>query len=389
MKRFSTLFILLLLIIGNSNASVKTSVVDGNWSNPSTWSPSGVPFSEDTLIINTHVIADVFIDVGINWLIINAGDSLTGDSLFGLHGNLKVDGIINIRDLAVGDGTTTINNGIIKGDNYATGNNTYANNGCIYSDTLATSETNFTNDGIISSVEMATSGGFNNNSKIVLTQSLLPSGTFNNNTGGGIEMNQGFTPSGNFTNHAGAIMIMGDFTTGSSMTNDGEIICAAWTHGSGTFTGTNGKVCIAGCFLNSASITGTLDVCDASPSTICDMNLGTIAPSVTLCAVSPCATTIGAITPCTITVGIDEMFGLKENSFSIYPNPTTGVFNIIINDLDETTVQIIDVTGKTILSSIIYGDKKTIDFSNQSEGIYFLKLTSKKGIITKKIVVNR
>ncbi len=374
MKKISTALFLLLFLVTTYQATVKTSIIDGDWSNPATWNPSGIPFAEDTVIINSHVFADINVDVGINWLIINANDSLTGDSIFGLHGNLKVDGIVNLRVFVVGDGVTTINNGLIKGEIYATGNITYDNMGVIESDSLNTSETPFDNNGLIDNNMLTTSGDFNNNNNILVAGNFIQSGTFVNTTGSFINAIQQLIVSGNFTNQIGGVMLTANLTTSNMLINDGDITCDNWTNGGGTATGTTGKFCVAQCFINNASITGTVDVCDATPVFLCDFNLGTIAGTVTFCTVSPCATTVG----------------LAENQsdddfVSVYPNPSSGIFNIDVKN-NTFSVQVMDVAGKVVLKK---NNAHVIDLTHQNEGIYFLTIISGEKVVNQKVLVSR
>jgi hypothetical protein len=77
----------------------------------------------------------------------------------------------------------------------------------------------------------------------------------------------------------------------------------------------------------------------------------------------------------------------------IYPNPTTGMFTIEMdNDLfGELLITIITEQGKEIRS--IKSEKTTehfftqIDLSGQSKGLYFLNLTIEKYFATRKVVV--
>ncbi len=68
-----------------------------------------------------------------------------------------------------------------------------------------------------------------------------------------------------------------------------------------------------------------------------------------------------------------------ENSVRIYPNPTTDVITI---EVENAEIEIIDVNGKSILSSSVL-EKGTIDLSPLSKGIYMLKI---KGTTTNKTV---
>lgn len=86
----------------------------------------------------------------------------------------------------------------------------------------------------------------------------------------------------------------------------------------------------------------------------------------------------------TCTIGINELH--TEWSVSIFPNPTGGVVainaNLIINKIDVYNVQ-----GEKVYSS----SKMTnsIDLSEQLCGVYFFYIKTAKGILTKKIIVQR
>jgi len=73
-------------------------------------------------------------------------------------------------------------------------------------------------------------------------------------------------------------------------------------------------------------------------------------------------------------VSVNEL--AQENSFSIYPNPATEFFYINLNN-DVETVQIVDVTGKTIaLENNLNAGTHQIDVSFLNTGIYFVKTTT-------------
>lgn len=370
MRSLTFTIVLSVLFFSTAFAGVKTSISNGNWSNPATWSPAGIPFQEDTVIINSHVTVNATIDVGITWLIVNANDSITGDSTLSLHGNLKNDGVINLGWLAVGDGSTTINNGVIKGVNYATGNTTYDNFGSILSDTLSTSETPFINYGTLVNNNLNTSGDFTNQGNINVTSLFSQSGTFINNSGSMVDVTGQLIVSGNYDNQLGGVMLVGSFTTSSMLTNNGDISCGSWTHGSGTATGTTGKFCISTCFVNNASITGSVDICDATPSTFCDINMGSIAGTVTYCVTSPCATA----------TGIEDLNNLTE--LNLYPNPVNDYLNIDSKSLIER-VRIFDITGKVLFEVNNPSNKIKLNMPN---GMYYVSVETKDGVYSQKLI---
>lgn len=78
---------------------------------------------------------------------------------------------------------------------------------------------------------------------------------------------------------------------------------------------------------------------------------------------------------------------LSVNEFTLetvklHPNPTTDFINIQSN-FDINSVEIYSLHGQKVLA---IENKKTIDISSLSKGIYFLKVKTVKGEITKKVV---
>lgn len=295
------LLTLTLLVSLYSTATVKTSIIDGDWSSPETWSPASVPLSEDTVIINTNVYVDDIVGASINTFIINSGFTLEGDNIFGLSGNLFNYGTIDIRILAISGGTLTRNEGTIQGDRLTTGNNLNENIGNIESDSLVVGNTLFQNSGSIDNISVILSGNAENTG-LINTTTLI---------------------------------------TSEELTNNGDITVQDWTHGDGTVTGVTGKFCVSGCFLNAASITGTLDICDESLGGFCDINTGDIAATVTLCEASPCG-----------------VLSLPESEtvdmFKVYPNPTSNFLNVIT---PNTIGTVFEVAIYSIDGSLLYEQK--------------------------------
>jgi uncharacterized repeat protein (TIGR01451 family) len=88
--------------------------------------------------------------------------------------------------------------------------------------------------------------------------------------------------------------------------------------------------------------------------------------------------TIGNITNIT---GKKIVYSKSNQNIKIYPNPTTGIINIKAENIKR--VEILDMNGK-----IIYSDKKNIiDLSKKVKGIYFIKITTQKEVVVKKIIL--
>jgi len=88
---------------------------------------------------------------------------------------------------------------------------------------------------------------------------------------------------------------------------------------------------------------------------------------------------------------------IEKDAITIYPNPTRGELQVTSDELRVTSIEIFDVYGRK--QSFGYaqlpkaesrkqkGERNMeIDISMLSAGLYFVKITTEKGIITKKII---
>lgn len=75
----------------------------------------------------------------------------------------------------------------------------------------------------------------------------------------------------------------------------------------------------------------------------------------------------------------------NDNSISVYPNPTNAVVNIK-SDFNINSIQLYDVQGRIVQTKLQNGTEITFDIADKSNGIYFLKITSDKGIKIEKLV---
>lgn len=90
---------------------------------------------------------------------------------------------------------------------------------------------------------------------------------------------------------------------------------------------------------------------------------------------------------CSEALNVNEVDFLNDN-ITIYPNPSNGIFNIKMKSITEVKFDIYDITGKLIMrkSNIIENNYK-LDLTNYSKGIYFMKINSDLGSVTKKLLV--
>lgn len=88
---------------------------------------------------------------------------------------------------------------------------------------------------------------------------------------------------------------------------------------------------------------------------------------------------------CISGLGIEKVTSGNEQ-VSIYPNPSSGRFNIETGLTDQQIVKVYDVNGKIVFSQAIYGTI-TLDANELNEGVYYLSITSIEGMVNKKIVI--
>ena len=80
-------------------------------------------------------------------------------------------------------------------------------------------------------------------------------------------------------------------------------------------------------------------------------------------------------------------YGLEN--ITLVPNPTTGELTITNYELRITDIEIFDVYGRNLTPHTSHRlSHTTIDISHFPAGIYFVKITTETGIITKKIIKN-
>jgi hypothetical protein len=90
------------------------------------------------------------------------------------------------------------------------------------------------------------------------------------------------------------------------------------------------------------------------------------------------------------TVGIEE--NIFEGTVSVYPNPSSGIFNLLMNQFVKESIRIsaCNVLGEEVYHRQI--DKSIncqIDLSTQPAGVYFVRVRSGEGEAVKKIVIQK
>ncbi len=77
------------------------------------------------------------------------------------------------------------------------------------------------------------------------------------------------------------------------------------------------------------------------------------------------------------------------NNVFVYPNPSKGIFNISLGNLQPTGIEVFDLTGKKVYEKkevTISNFETKIDLSNVTQGIYFVKIIENNQSTVKRII---
>lgn len=152
-----------------------------------------------------------------------------------------------------------------------------------------------------------------------------------------------------------------------------------------TITATSSSSLI--CAGQSATITPS----GASTYTISGGNL-VVSPTVTTTYTISGTSASGCISSSNFTQNVSACTGIEESAanhltgVSIYPNPATGVINIDLNE--KSNVIITNTIGSVIMTKEMQDGKNSIDLSNLSNGVYFIKVTKEGKQETFKFIKN-
>ncbi len=392
-----------LFVIGKSDfaqgtMATRTSVTNGNFSNPLTWDCTCVPIPSDVIIVNHDVTLNLDYGFSSGSLTVNTGASLIGDissRAFGITGgSFANNGTVQLGDFYHGGGSfsntgtftalnafaidmsaNTITSGtfVVNDTLYVNTNATFANSGnaTVYSHENA-GTTN--NTGSIVGTDLYNSGTFNNTSGIGITfGSLYTSGTFSNTTN--LYLVFDLWNSGIFTNSNHMVIDRnfwnGDTLLGSAtLTNNGTISVANDLSNSQIMNG-SGDYCVANSSYNSGTVSGTLDVCDLTGTNF-DTNIGSIAGTVTFCSAGSCM------------IGMDE--AMNNEPYKLFPNPFNNEFTIDMKTSGAYKFILLNSVGQIVLENSFTGTKIQIELSTQAKGIFHYRIVGENRVLSGKLV---
>jgi len=90
--------------------------------------------------------------------------------------------------------------------------------------------------------------------------------------------------------------------------------------------------------------------------------------------------------------GIDDELAAGITAFSIFPNPNQGLFsvNLSLEHYEGISLTVFDLQGNKVYkekTNPLLSLDKTIDLSDQAQGMYILQIQSARGIATRKFVI--
>ena len=87
-------------------------------------------------------------------------------------------------------------------------------------------------------------------------------------------------------------------------------------------------------------------------------------------------------------VGIEK---LQNNSFSIYPNPTTGKVSIVLENNSVSSVDVINLLGELLQSKTVNGNQSTLelDITGVANGVYYIRINTDQKKHLQKLILFR
>lgn len=78
-----------------------------------------------------------------------------------------------------------------------------------------------------------------------------------------------------------------------------------------------------------------------------------------------------------------------DSFFSVYPSPSSGVFQITSEQLQITNIEIVNELGDIVSQMTVNKKQETLDLSAQPNGIYFLHIKTDQGTANKKLIIQK
>ncbi|NND62092.1 MAG: T9SS type A sorting domain-containing protein [Flavobacteriaceae bacterium] len=79
---------------------------------------------------------------------------------------------------------------------------------------------------------------------------------------------------------------------------------------------------------------------------------------------------------------------LDGSQVAIYPNPAHDELKIVLEESLEADIRVFDMSGKLVInnSDVMIENHHSVNISTLTKGIYFIRINSNKGAVTKKFI---
>jgi len=118
-------------------------------------------------------------------------------------------------------------------------------------------------------------------------------------------------------------------------------------------------------------------------------NTGETTPSITISTAGTYTVTVTTSEGCESTASVEATVGIEDamltNGVKLYPNPATDEVNIMTTVPFET-IEVINAIGQSVYKTTLTQNAITLDVTQYSAGIYYVKLQGDNGMVTKKFV---
>ena len=89
----------------------------------------------------------------------------------------------------------------------------------------------------------------------------------------------------------------------------------------------------------------------------------------------------------TVQDNVAEMSIPAPNDFSVFPNPSNGIFTLNFSGANEKNIVVYDLMGKIVFEKNNSADATlTLDLANEATGVYLVKVVIDGEIVLKKII---
>jgi hypothetical protein len=78
---------------------------------------------------------------------------------------------------------------------------------------------------------------------------------------------------------------------------------------------------------------------------------------------------------------------ILQGKLNVFPNPSTGIFNVNLPENKAYELEVVDMTGRTIKHQSVKGGNSTLNLQGTSQGIYLLKVKTENATAIRKLII--